>query len=279
MSGAPRLPDTEVLARPAVAHEFPSLNELADRIGWTFLNPTLLRRSMAHRSWCAECGEESNERLEFLGDAVLGLVVTNYIYLKYPTLPEGDLAKLRAGVVNSLALAEIAVELRLGDALLLGKGELSTGGREKTSILADALEAVIGAVYLDGGFEAAETLVMRLMDTRIDVPADGPGGHDYKTRLQELVARSFEQLPMYRTTDEGPDHAKEFQATVQVKGEVRGTGSGRSKKQAEQAAAQEAWRSLTTELAPELATDLAPERMPDLAPEPTTGLTSKLLSE
>jgi ribonuclease III len=229
--------------------EFPMLAPLADRLEWAFSNPVLLRRAMAHRSWCAEKGEESNERLEFLGDAVLGLVVTNYIYLKYPRLPEGDLAKLRAGVVNSIVLAEIAAEMHLGEALLLGKGELATGGRQKTSILADALEAVIGAVYLDGGFPAAEQLVMRLMDTRIDLSADGPGGHDYKTRLQELVAREFEQLPAYRTTDQGPDHAKEFQATVHVMGKLRGEGAGRSKKQAEQAAAQQAWRALSAELA------------------------------
>ncbi len=223
------------------------LAELADRVGWTFADPSLLRRAMAHRSWCAEKNEESNERLEFLGDAVLGLVVTNYIYRKYPRLPEGDLAKLRAGVVNSIVLAEVAAELQLGDALLLGKGELSTGGRAKTSILADALEAVIGAVYLDGGFDAAEGLVMRLMTGRIGLSADGPGGHDYKTRLQELVARTYEQLPVYRTTDQGPDHAKEFEATVHVMGQLRGQGAGRSKKQAEQAAAEQAWRSLSAE--------------------------------
>jgi ribonuclease III len=225
-----------------------ALRSLGDRISWRFQDPDLLRRAVAHRSWCAESGEESNERLEFLGDAVLGLAVTNYIYQKYPDLPEGDLAKMRAGVVNSLVLADVARELQLGDALLLGKGEDSTGGREKTSILADALEALIGAVYLDGGWAPAEDLVMRLIADRIVLSADGPGGQDYKTRLQELVARRFEQLPIYKTADEGPDHAKTFFARVTVMGVQRGTGEGRSKKQAEQAAAREAWTALTAEL-------------------------------
>lgn len=221
---------------------------LADRIGWSFSDPVMLRRAMAHRSWCSEHGEESNERLEFLGDAVLGLVVTGHIYNAYPELPEGDLAKLRASVVNSIVLAEVATELGVGDALLLGKGEDGTGGRSKSSILADALEAVIGAVYLDGGWEPAADLVMRLLKERITSYSDGPGGSDYKTRLQELVAHRFEQLPTYRVQGDGPDHAKTFDAIVTVVGVVRGRGTGRSKKQAEQAAAQMAWESLQAEL-------------------------------
>lgn len=219
------------------------------RLGWSFADQELLRRALAHRSWCAESGEESNERLEFLGDAVLGVVVTGYIYRTFPELPEGDLAKLRSGVVNSVALAEVALELNLGESIFLGKGELSTGGQYKASILADALEAVIGAVYLDGGLAAAEPLVMRILESRISITADGPGGQDYKTRLQELVARNFEQVPSYDTTDYGPDHDKEFEATVIVVGRVRGRGAGKSKKQAEQAAAQEAWRTLSAEIA------------------------------
>jgi len=201
---------------------------------------------MAHRSWCAEtAGETSNERLEFLGDAVLGLVVTDHLFLTYPELPEGELAKVRASVVNSEALAEVAAELSLGDALLLGKGEDSSGGREKPSILADAMEAVIGAVYLDGGWEPAAELVMGLLGDRIEEAAAGPGGQDYKTRLQELAARKFEQLPRYEVTDEGPDHAKRFFAIVLLGGVQRGRGEGRSKKQAEQGAAREAWHELS----------------------------------
>jgi ribonuclease-3 len=205
---------------------------------------------MAHRSWCAESpGETSNERLEFLGDAVLGLVITDHLFRSYPDLPEGELAKVRASVVNSETLAEVAADLGLGEALLLGKGEASSGGREKPSILADAMEAVIGAVYLDGGWSAAATLVMGLLGDRVEEGAAGPGGQDYKTRLQELAARHFDRLPRYEVTDDGPDHAKRFFATVLVGGVVRGKGEGRSKKQAEQQAAHLAWQELTELLA------------------------------
>lgn len=215
--------------------------EFADNLGYEFHDVALFRRSLAHRSWCAEHGEQSNERLEFLGDAVLGLAVTNYIFAKYPDLPEGDLAKLRASVVNAAYLAEVGAELGLGSQMLLGKGEDATGGRTKPSILSDALEAVIGAVYLDGGWEQAEELVLRLLEDRITEDSSGPGGGDYKTRLQELVARRFEQLPSYRVRGDGPDHAKSFVAEVFVGGVSRGHGEGRSKKQAEQAAARVAW--------------------------------------
>lgn len=221
------------------------MEALADRLGRRFCDPTLLGRALAHRSWCAEvAGEESNERLEFLGDSVLGLVITDYIYRAHPALPEGELAKVRASVVNSALLAEVAAELDIGSHLLLGKGEDASGGREKPSILADAMEAVIGAVYLDGGWEAAADLVLALLGERVATAAVGPGGQDYKTRLQELAARTFDQLPRYTVADEGPDHAKKFFATVSVAGIQRGTGEGRSKKQAEQAAAREAWAAL-----------------------------------
>jgi ribonuclease-3 len=200
---------------------------------------------LSHRSWCAENpGTGSNERLEFLGDAVLGLVVTVYLYRTYPDMQEGELAKVRASVVNSAALAEMAAELRIGDALLLGKGEDQSGGRAKPSILADAMEALIGAVYLDRGWSAADSMVMQLLGERIETAASGPGGHDYKTRLQELCARTFDQLPVYTVSDAGPDHAKEFHAVVHVEGRPSGSGNGRSKKQAEQAAARVAWEYL-----------------------------------
>ena len=202
---------------------------------------------MAHRSWCAENEHTtSNERLEFLGDAVLGLIVTDHLFRSYD-LAEGELAKVRASVVNSAALAELAAELNLGQALLLGKGEDSSGGREKPSILADAMEAVIGAVYLDGGWDAASEMVMGLLETRIGEAAAGPGGQDYKTRLQELAARTFEVLPQYVVVDEGPDHAKRFFAKVTIGDVERGRGEGRSKKQAEQAAAKQAWESLAVD--------------------------------
>ena len=178
---------------------------------------------------------------------MLGLVVTDHIFRTYPDLPEGELAKVRATVVSAAALADVALELELGPALLLGKGEDASGGREKPSILADAMEAVIGAVYLDGGWEAAAELVLRLLGERVAEAAAGPGGQDYKTRLQELAARTFDQLPRYHVVDEGPDHAKKFYAAVHVGGVQRGTGEGRSKKQAEQAAARAAWTALAFE--------------------------------
>jgi ribonuclease-3 len=172
-------------------------------------------------------------------------VVTDHVYRTYPDLPEGELAKVRATVVSAAALAEIAVELDLGPALLLGKGEDASGGREKPSILADATEAVIGAVYIERGWGAAQTLVLDLLGERIAAAAAGPGGQDYKTRLQELAARELSVLPEYTVVDDGPDHAKRFFATVSFDGRPHGTGEGRSKKQAEQAAARAAWEVLS----------------------------------
>lgn len=218
---------------------------LERRLGRRFARRELMVLSLAHRSWCAETpGTRSNERLEFLGDAVLGLVVTDFIFRTYPDLPEGDLAKLRAAVVSSDALAEVAAELGVGEALSLGKGEDASGGREKPSILADAMEAIIGATYLDGGLTAARDLVLRLLGDRIREAATGPGGQDFKTRLQELVARRGQETPVYVVRDEGPDHAKRFFASVRVGEAEIGEGEGRSKKQAEQAAARRAWTAL-----------------------------------
>jgi ribonuclease-3 len=212
---------------------------------------SLLLQALCHRSWCAENpGWESNERLEFLGDSVLGLIVTGYLFRTYTDIPEGELTKVRASVVNSATLAEVAAELDLGPSLMLGKGEDQSGGREKSSILADATEALIGACYIDQGWGAAEHAVMSLFGPRIEEAAAGPGGQDYKTRLQELCARMFDQLPRYSVTDQGPDHAKEFDATVYLGGEPYGTGTGRSKKQAEQAAARQAWERIRAEPAP-----------------------------
>ncbi|MGQ0744152.1 MAG: ribonuclease III [Acidimicrobiales bacterium] len=218
------------------------------RLGREFDDAGLLERALAHRSWCAETpGQEPNERLEFLGDAVLGLVVTDHIFRAYPSLSEGQLAQVRAAVVNAGALADEALNLGIGPALRLGKGEESSGGRDKPSILSDAIEAVIGAVYLDGGWSAASDLVMGLLGDRIVEAAAGPGGHDHKTRLQELVARRFDDLPRYELVSRGPDHAKSFSATVFIAGRQYGQGEGRSKKQAEQVAAGVAWDVLAEE--------------------------------
>ena len=204
---------------------------------------------MSHRSWCAENGHvPSNERLEFLGDAVLGLTIADKIFVQYPELPEGQLAKLRAGVVNAVTLAEIARQIDLGQVLFLGKGERATGGADKQSILADALEALIGAVYLDGGMDAARELVLRLWDDHVtDAVREGPGGFDHKTRLQELAVASFDEAPQYRVTTAGPDHARVFDAQVVVGDEVLGAGTGTSKKEAEQAAAGQAVEALKTQ--------------------------------
>jgi ribonuclease-3 len=180
---------------------------------------------------------------------VLGLVVTDHIYRTFPDLPEGELAKVRASVVSAAALAEVAAELELGKDVLLGKGEDGSGGREKPSILSDALEAVLGAVYLECGWDVVQKLVMDLLGERIAEASVGPGGQDYKTRLQEMSAQLFGEVPRYAVTDDGPDHAKRFFAQVKVGGSVRGLGEGRSKKQAEAAAARAAWEALR-ELAP-----------------------------
>jgi ribonuclease-3 len=222
-----------------------SFRRLEGALGWRFVDPSHLEAALVHRSFCAEHPDAtSNERLEFLGDAVLGLAVTDHVYATYPELPEGELAKLRASVVNAEVLAEIAVNVGVGPALALGKGEDTSGGRTKPSILADAMEAVIAAVYLDGGWEAARALVLRLLGERIEEGAEGPGGSDFKTRLQEYSTREFDQLPRYQVRAEGPDHSKEFFATVTVRGTQYGEGQGRSKKQAEQAAARAAWFAL-----------------------------------
>ena len=216
----------------------------------TIDDPGVLAPSLVHRSWCAENpGNDSNERLEFLGDAVLGLIVTDHAFHAYPGLSEGELTDVRKAVVNAVTLAEVADELHLGDYLLLGKGEEQSGGREKPSILADALEAVLGAVYVSAGMTEARDLVLRLLGGRVaEAHAGGPGGQDYKSRLQELTARRFDEQPRYETLAEGPDHARRFHVRVNVGGRVRGTGDGRSKKQAEQVAARDAYTTLMGEL-------------------------------
>jgi len=206
----------------------------------------LLDRALMHRSFAYENGGlPTNERLEFLGDSVLGLIVTDTLFRKHPELPEGNLAKLRAAVVNSRALASVARGLRLGCYIRLGKGEESTGGRDKSSILADTLEAVIGAVYLDGGMEAADPLVHRLFDPVIAKSARLGAGLDWKTSLQELTAAEDLGSPEYLVEESGPDHQKFFRAVARVGGQVWGEGEGRTKKEAEQQAAEAAWTAIS----------------------------------
>lgn len=223
----------------------PDLVALGRRLGYEFVDPGMLRRAMAHRSWCSEAGgEPSNERLEFLGDAVLGWVIADLVYRRHSDLPEGKLTDLRKSVVNASALAEVAEEVDLGSCLLLGKGEAAAGGASKPSILSDALEAVLGAVYLDGGVVAVAALIERLFSDRLVRAVLRLDRLDYKTVLQEMTARLFDSAPVYVISDSGPDHAKEFEATVIVAGRSLGHGRGRSKKTAEQAAAEQACDAL-----------------------------------
>jgi ribonuclease-3 len=221
------------------------IEAFSHRLGHAFHDLALLDLALTHRSWCAEHpGTASNERLEFLGDSVLGLAVTDHVYAAYPDVAEGQLAKVRAAVVSAPTLADLAREVDLGAALQLGKGEEQSGGRDKQSILADGLEAVVGAVYVDAGWPRARELVLRLLGDRIVVAAIGPGGDDFKTRLQELAAHRFDAAPVYLLDESGPDHGKRFFATVLVGGEELGRGEGSSKKQAEQHAARAAWHTL-----------------------------------
>lgn len=215
------------------------LESLAERIGHHFADETLLATAMRHRSWTSEHeGFESNERLEFLGDAVLGWVVADIVYRRHGEFAEGKLTDLRKSVVNAAALGAIAVELGIGEHLLLGRGEDAAGGRDKTSILSDALEAVIGAVYLDAGAVVTHQVVTGLMTRAIDNAIGGLDRLDAKTRLQELASRLLNERVHYRITDEGPEHEKIFFATVLVGDREMGNGEGRSKKIAEQLAAE-----------------------------------------
>jgi ribonuclease III len=220
----------------------------------------LLERALMHRSYAYENGGlPTNERLEFLGDSVLGLIVTDTLFRSYPDLPEGQLAKLRAAVVNMRALAGVARGLDLGAYVRLGKGEEGTGGRDKSSILADTLEAVIGAVYLDQGLQAADGLVHRLFDAVIARSARLGAGLDWKTSLQELTAAEILGVPEYHVEESGPDHQKSFRAFVRIGARTYGEGEGRSKKEAEQQAAEAAWNAITEGLAGPASVDAAPD--------------------
>jgi ribonuclease-3 len=226
----------------------PDLSQLSARLGYAFTDISLLETAMHHRSWNAENdGGESNERLEFLGDAVLGWVVADIVYSQHSDLPEGKLTDLRKSVVNANALAEVAADLGIGEHLMLGKGEDTAGGREKTSILSDALEAVIGALYIDAGPQVTHDVVSALMGKRIVDAVGGLDRLDAKTRLQELASK-LEAHVHYKVEDEGPDHEKMFFATVFVGDRELGYGEGKSKKAAEQIAAEIACDVLNSEL-------------------------------
>jgi len=208
---------------------------------------SLLKHALAHRSWCGEQegGAPSNERLEFLGDAVLGLIVAGYTYDHFPDFAEGKLAKVRSAVVNARVLADVAGRLGVGEVLLLGRGEEGSGGRTKASILADAFEAILGAVYLDAGWEAARQLVLRELGEAIERAGEEPDDFDHKSRLQEKAVRDGVGTPRYVVVGSGPDHDRAYVAEVFLGGTLWGTGVGRSKKDAEQQAARAAWEEIT----------------------------------
>ena len=210
------------------------------------IDPVLLELALTHRSFAYENGGIGhNERLEFLGDSILGQAVTVMLYNENPHLDEGELAKRRASLVSSVALAEVARMIDLGPSLRLGKGEEQTGGRDKSSILADTLEAIIGAAYLDLGGDGATALVLRLIRPLLENPDRFGAAMDPKTSLQELSTRLGRGLPVYAVTDSGPDHSKRFHAVVLLGRDEIASGDGSSKKQAEMAAALDAWALLS----------------------------------
>ena len=224
------------------------MQELEQKLNYTFRDPALLQEALSHSSYANEhraAHMNSNERLEFLGDSVLGFVTAEFLFRQHPDLPEGDLTRIRAALVCEQSLYEVARKLELGRYLRLGRGEEAGGGRERTSILADATEAVFAAVYLDGGIDAAAALIHRccLDAEREEVVEERR--RDYKTALQELVQRHADQVLTYQMVGEqGPDHDKTFVAEVQLNGSAVGTGSGHSKKEAEQAAAKAALETM-----------------------------------
>src|SRR3954471_5474508 len=225
-----------------------SYDDLREALGFPVLDAEMLERALTHRSFAYEHGGiPTNERLEFLGDSVLGVVVTDTLFRAHPDLSEGRLAKLRAAVVNARALAEVARTIGLGEHIKLGKGEESTGGRNKASILSDTVEAVIGAVYLSGGFDNAARMIHLLFDPLLESAAGLGAGLDWKTSLQELSSVHELGVPEYLIEDEGPDHEKTFTARVRVGDRTHGHGVGRSKKEAEQQAAESAYLTLSHE--------------------------------
>lgn len=222
------------------------MKSLEEKLGYHFQDIALLEKALSHSSYANEhhLGSiNSNERLEFLGDSVLGMVVADSLYRTFPELPEGDLTRLRAGLVCESSLALVAKELELGAYLKLGKGEEACGGRTRPSIIADAVEAVLAAVYLDGGISEARKLIHRFILSNMSKAHEA--SRDYKTALQELVQRKSGQALSYRLIGEsGPDHAKQFTMEVRLNGNAVGQGTGRSKKEAEQMAAKAAFTRL-----------------------------------
>lgn len=238
---------------------------LVRRIGVS-IDPDLLVLALTHRSFAYEAGGlPTNERLEFLGDSVLGIVVTDHLYHAHPDLPEGELAKMRAACVSQKALAAVARELELGPCVLLGKGETATGGHDKDSILCDAFEAILGAVYLTHGIDVSREVVLRLVGPSLKAAAHSGAALDWKTSLQERCAALGLPAPVYEVEGDGPDHARVFTARALVDGELKGEGTGTAKKHAEQEAAAAAYAALTPdEDVPDV--DLSEPISPDALP-------------
>jgi len=247
-------PTSESAVRPADPATEP-VRDLLDRLQLT-VGGELFDRALTHRSYAYERGGlPTNERLEFLGDSVLGLVVTEHLFTTHPDLSEGQLAKLRAAVVNARALADVARGLELGAMLYLGRGEETTGGRDKSSILADTMEAVIGAVFLEHGIAGARSFVHHLFDDLMADAATRGAGLDWKTSLQEVASLGGHGVPVYEVTESGPDHAKTFVATVVLGEHTYGPGSGRNKKEAEQKAAALAFAAINPQTLTAAASD------------------------
>ena len=239
----PRRPSPGPLSQQGLT--LSAYDELRAALGDPVLDPEQLERALTHRSYAYENGGlPTNERLEFLGDSVLGVVVTETLYRAHPDLSEGRLAKLRAAVVNARALAEVALTIGVGEHIRLGRGEESTGGREKASILSDTVEALIGAVHMSAGFEESSRVVHLLFDPLMEAAAGLGAGLDWKTSLQELSAEHGLGVPEYVIDASGPDHMKSFTAQVKVGEQLYGHGEGRSKKEAEQQAAETASREI-----------------------------------
>lgn len=222
------------------------LKALEKQLAYTFQDEKLLRLALTHSSYANEIQNKKtdyNERMEFLGDSVLGIVISEYVFLKHPDFKEGELTKMRSKIVCEQTLAECAREIDLGEYMLFGKGEELTGGRTRRSILADAFEALLAALYLDGGFEKVKPIIFNLMQDKIDMAVKGLIVDDYKTHLQELIQVKKDNRIKYELVGEsGPDHRKIFQTAVKLNGHIIGRGEGRSKKESEQEAAKQALR-------------------------------------
>jgi len=227
------------------------VSELQQQIAFTYRDPRLLERALTHKSYANENRlSEHNERMEFLGDSVLSLVVSELLMNALPGAAEGELSRIRAAVVSEPSLAAVAREIGLGEFLLVGRGEEQTGGRDKDSLLADSLEALVASLYLDGGLERAGAFITRFFRDRIDLVQTAGGTADHKTELQELCQERLKILPEYRVVSEtGPDHRKEFTVEISIRGELCGRGTGRNKKEAEQRAAKEALEKLNQQTA------------------------------